>query len=102
MKKQFITEAARLQKLAGIITESVINDVNANIVAKNYTIGSSALESVINKFYPMIASTNIERKIDLGFSIENVKESIERVVRIPEITGRTLNGTKHSSIPITQ
>jgi hypothetical protein len=29
----------------------------------------------------MIASTNIERKIDLGFSIENVKESIERVVK---------------------
>lgn len=29
----------------------------------------------------MIASTNIERKIDLSFSISNVKESIERVVK---------------------
>ena len=51
MKKQFITEAARMQKLAGIITESQLNENKA-----------SRIETMIQQEYPeIIQSGEVEQ-----------------------------------------
>jgi hypothetical protein len=52
MKKQFITEAARLQKLAGIITESQINENEESNIVDFLNANLDKLKDVLKRKFP--------------------------------------------------
>ena len=81
MKKQFITEATRLQKLAGIITESQERNLNEN----EFSVDDYALR--VLKFFkrsqPFDTPTILRR-------LEVLKNNIERLYDTQEIGAETV------------